>query len=571
MDAFANLFRDCCNAVVIADHQSKIVFANKASHMLFGDELSVLFERTSSACLCKVNADSQSPIFSPPFEEVLLNKSFCDREFLLRASYLEEDRWLTITGHPFILPETNFKGGMLIIHDITHYKKTSFQESEALSYSNEIGLVNHAMFVDRVKHALIRTQRNNIRIAILSLSVQHRNTSHKQYPCPQNDKRLLEVIDGLKQVLEPEHTLSRIRENEFLILVEDVISYSQVTAIAQDIHTSLLTLSETRTVDYSGSVDIGISLGSHCCLDAETLLRQAESAMQESKQSPSKQYCVFEDPNQTDISNTLYLEIALEKAIANRELFLEYQPIFSVRHKTIIGVESLVRWQHPEKGLLPPSRFIPLAEKTGLIIPLGLWVLEESCRQLKQWQMTIPEAQQLFVSVNMSSKQFSQNSILEEISNVLQIVNLSPKSLVIEITESVLIENSSSIVEILEAIRKMGIKLSIDDFGTGYSSLSYLHRFPFDTLKIDRSFLENADSDFEKLEILQSMVRLAWNLGLEVVAEGIETQKHFAQIKALRCESGQGYLFSRPLKSSAVEALIKQQVNNCSSLNKADN
>jgi EAL domain-containing protein (putative c-di-GMP-specific phosphodiesterase class I) len=219
----------------------------------------------------------------------------------------------------------------------------------------------------------------------------------------------------------------------------------------------------------------------------------------------------------------------------------------------------LVRWRHPEKGILPPGQFIGLAEKTGLIIPLGWWVLEESCRQLKAWQTTIPFARDLFVSVNMSSKQFSQKDVPQRLQRILEAFSLDPKCLKLEITESVLIDHSHTIVETLQAIRAMGIKLSIDDFGTGYSSLSYLHRFPFDTIKIDRSFIENADADFEKLEILQSVVRLAWNLGLEVVAEGIETPKHFAQIKALRCESGQGFLFSKPLNTAAMEQLIVTQ------------
>jgi EAL domain-containing protein (putative c-di-GMP-specific phosphodiesterase class I) len=228
-----------------------------------------------------------------------------------------------------------------------------------------------------------------------------------------------------------------------------------------------------------------------------------------------------------------------------------------VRTQEIVGMESLVRWQHPEQGVLAPGQFIDIAERTGLIIPLGWWVLEESCRQLKVWQETIPQAQHLFVSVNMSSQQFAQPDVLDRIKAILQRTRLSPEFLKIEMTESVLIENSESIIEILAAIRDLGIRLSVDDFGTGYSSLSYLHRFPVDTLKIDRSFLENADSDYEKLEILQSVVRLAWNLGLEVVAEGIETQKHLAQVQALRCESGQGFLFSRPLDQTAMAAILR--------------
>jgi EAL domain-containing protein (putative c-di-GMP-specific phosphodiesterase class I) len=190
---------------------------------------------------------------------------------------------------------------------------------------------------------------------------------------------------------------------------------------------------------------------------------------------------------------------------------------------------------------------------------MGWWVLKEACRQLKIWQDAMPQAKSLFVSVNVSGKQFSQRNLPEMLKDVLGDIGVDPKNLKIEITESALIENSNNIIDILTEIRAMGIKLCIDDFGTGYSSLSYLHQFPCDALKIDRSFLENADSDFEKLEILQSVVRLAWNLGLEVVAEGIETQQHLARIRALSCESGQGFLFSRPLAVNDAKKLIRQQ------------
>jgi EAL domain-containing protein (putative c-di-GMP-specific phosphodiesterase class I) len=341
--------------------------------------------------------------------------------------------------------------------------------------------------------------------------------------------------------------------------VEDVVSVSEVIDIAETI------LAELRQpFSLSGEIvtthaSLGISLGDSQTPSADVLLKQASIAMHKVKQSPHQRYCIFEDSIRGGNQSSLRLEMDLKRAIAQQELFLEYQPIVLVRNQKIIGMESLVRWHHSEQGVLPPTKFIPLAEKTGLIIPLGWWVLEESCRQLKHWQDTIPNVASLFVSVNMSSQQFSQADFLDRLTHILKSTGLDPKYLKIEITEGVLIENSESIIAILDAIRAMGIKLSIDDFGTGYSSLSYLHRFPVDTLKIDRSFLENADSDFEKLEILQSVVRLAWNLGLEVVAEGIETQRHLAQITSLRCESGQGFFFSRPLSQQAMEDFLSEE------------
>lgn len=208
-----------------------------------------------------------------------------------------------------------------------------------------------------------------------------------------------------------------------------------------------------------------------------------------------------------------------------------------------------------------PGEFIAMAEASGLIIPLSWWVLEEACQQMQAWTEIYPGTAHFTISVNMSSKQFFQKNLVAKVQEILTKTGFDPHRLKLEITEGVLIDHSESIIATLEELRAMGIRLAVDDFGTGYSSLSYLHRFPFDCLKIDRSFIENADQDFEKLEILQSVVRLAWNLGLDVVAEGVETHRHYAQLKALRCESGQGYLFSRPLPAAAVEEMIQDELN----------
>lgn len=273
---------------------------------------------------------------------------------------------------------------------------------------------------------------------------------------------------------------------------------------------------------------------------------------------PDRQWCVFDGSLQAQHKQRLLAEMALRHALERDELRLHYQPIVTISTQAIIGFEALVRWQHPEKGLLMPGEFISVAEASGLIIPLSWWVLEEACRQMQAWTNAYPGMAHFTVSVNMSSKQFFQKDLVQKVSDILTKTGFDPHRLKLEITEGVLIDHSDSIIATLEQLREMGIRLAVDDFGTGYSSLSYLHRFPFDCLKIDRSFIENADQDFEKLEILQSVVRLAWNLGLDVVAEGVETHRHYAQLKALRCESGQGYLFSKPLPPDAVEEILSE-------------
>jgi EAL domain-containing protein (putative c-di-GMP-specific phosphodiesterase class I) len=252
----------------------------------------------------------------------------------------------------------------------------------------------------------------------------------------------------------------------------------------------------------------------------------------------------------------LGLERDMRGAVERGELFLQYQPIVSLATGALRGFEALVRWQHPERGVIPPAEFIPIAEETGMIITVGKWVLGEACRQMSRWQKLSRLDGPLPISVNLSGKQFLQPDLLEQIQEVLQETGLDPRSLKLEITESVVMENIDAAVEVLESLRSLGVEVSIDDFGTGYSSLSYLHRLPIDTLKVDRSFVSRMASNNENTEIVRTIVTLAQSLELKVVAEGVETSEQLAQLQILRCEGGQGYLFSRPLDAAAAGALL---------------
>ncbi|MGD1942806.1 MAG: EAL domain-containing protein [Leptolyngbyaceae cyanobacterium] len=558
MDMYASLFGNCGDAIVIADGQSQILFANAKAQSLFATHPSVLLKPLADDkhTVAVINQPGATACY--PLQEVLAGANFCDRECLLQSSSPPHQTWLSITGYAIHLPEPPHHGALMLIRDITHHKAVTVAP-DANTPAGWQGLVNRTTFMARIASALQQAQQQQTQVALLCLDVKRLKAVNDTFGYLAGDRLLIEIADRLAHILRPSDTLSRLGGDEFTLLIEKVDTTDDVAAFVATIHEALAPPFEVQGHDIDIDVNVGIGFGQDTTPDADALLRQADIAMNRARQNFGADYCVFEDSMQADADDSLHLEMALKRAIANHEFFLEYQPIFWVRTQAIIGVESLVRWRHPEQGLLPPAKFIPVAEKTGLIIPLGWWILEESCRQLKAWQDTLINAEKLFVSVNMSSKQFAQQDVLERIKGILKTTGLAATALKIEITESVLIENSSSIIEILQAIRDLGIKLSVDDFGTGYSSLSYLHKFPVDTLKIDRSFLENADSDFEKLEILQSMVHLAWNLGLEVVAEGIETPRHFAQIKALRCESGQGFLFSKPLSTEAFEAILRKQ------------
>jgi EAL domain-containing protein (putative c-di-GMP-specific phosphodiesterase class I) len=258
------------------------------------------------------------------------------------------------------------------------------------------------------------------------------------------------------------------------------------------------------------------------------------------------------------VTTRLHLENDIRLGLLRHEFFLHYQPLFDLEHHQLIGLEALVRWQHPQQGVVSPGIFIPIAEETGSIIDLGWWILREACQQLKQWQQQFPQYQNLTVNVNLSSQQFSQPHFIEQLDRILQETRLEGQHLKLEITETVLMKNADFAASRLEKLRARGIQLCIDDFGTGYSSLSYLQRFPVSTLKIDRSFIAQMDSESSKSAgIVQAIILLANSLGMTVVAEGIETTEQFWQLKALQCEYGQGYFFSKPLALDGVEKLLQ--------------
>ncbi len=558
---FYSLFKGCGDAIIVADYTYQITFANPKAGQIFAADYTVLLnDIADSRRLTHVDDDAEARTHAIPLKQVVDGESFCDREYRFEISTSDKNIWLSITGFPIETEEPTLRGGMLIIRDVTERRHRDNQKLQQVLRDELTGLVSRTIFMDRLEHSLSRTQRDSsFIVAVLCLDVKRLRSVNDSLGYGAGDQLLIEFAARLVQFIRSADTISRLGGDEFTILLEGMKSCSEVVAIADRIHHTMARPFQIIDTEIQIEVSIGIAFGSVSCQHPEVLLKRANLAMYESKKSGGKKYCIFEDSMLAEVPGSLHLEMALRKALISQEFFLEYQPIFQVTTRQIIGVEALVRWQHPVEGRFSPAQFIPLAEKTGLIVPLGWWILEESCRQMKAWQDEIPHTRSFFVSVNMSSKQFSQDDVVQRIHRTLEDSGLHPRSLKIEITEGVLIEHSSSIIEKLKAIRSLGITLSIDDFGTGYSSLSYLHHFPVDTLKIDRSFIENADADYEKLEILQSVVRLAWNLGLEVVAEGIETEKHYARIKALRCESGQGFLFAKPLAAEAVGELIREQ------------
>ncbi len=419
-------------------------------------------------------------------------------------------------------------------------------------------LANRALFMDHLQLALARAGRHEgYRFAVLFLDLDRFKVINDSLGHIVGDKLLVGIARRLETAVRPGDTVSRLGGDEFTILLDDLGNVGEAEAVAGRLLRELAMPYNLSGHEVFISVSIGVALSANGYQRPEEILRDADTAMYRAKQLGKARYEVFDQAMHTRAMDRLETERDLRRAVERRELFLQYQPIVSLETGAVRGFEALVRWHHPERGVIPPAKFIPVAEETGMIIPIGIWVLGEACRQICRWQELYPAEEPLTMNVNLSGKQFMQHDLLEQIEAVLRQTGLDPRSLKLEITESVVMENIETATRTLERLRALGVELSIDDFGTGYSSLSYLQRFPVSTLKIDRSFVSRMTESEGTAEIVRTIMKLAQNLGMGVVAEGVETERQREQLQTLECEFGQGYYFSKPMDDAAAEELLR--------------
>jgi predicted signal transduction protein with EAL and GGDEF domain len=355
-----------------------------------------------------------------------------------------------------------------------------------------------------------------------------------------------------------EDTLARMGGDEFTILIEDIQDASDGIRVAERIQQKLGPpfLITGQEVFITASIGIAVSAKGYGA--AEDILRDADTAMYRAKALGKSRYEIYDPPMHARVVSRLKLETDLRRAMDREEFRIHYQPIVSLRDCRIIGFEALVRWQRPDFGLVMPGEFIPVAEETGLILSMGVWVLREACRQMRAWNLQFPSDPAFTVAVNVSGKQFAQPDLVSKVGQILRETCLDPRCLKLELTESVTMRDVERTARILGELKALGVRLSIDDFGTGYSSLSHLRRFPLDTLKIDRSFVSEMENSSESRAIVQMIMSLGRNLGMEMVAEGVETAKQVSLLKSLACEYAQGYFFSKPMnQEEVVEVLLK--------------
>jgi predicted signal transduction protein with EAL and GGDEF domain len=428
------------------------------------------------------------------------------------------------------------------------------------------GLANRLLFTDRLELALARAERHGSVAALLFLDLDRFKDINDTLGHGAGDQLLRSVSDRLRQALrahdtvarfgDEEFTLARFGGDEFVVLCEELSSEDAAVRVAERIREALLVPFVVEGKEHLVTASIGIVLVSGADRDADGLVRDADIAMYRAKQRGAGNWEIFDEALRNRALERVATERALRHAIEHGELRLHYQPIVALDGGTLQSVEALVRWEHPERGLLPPGAFIPIAEESALILQIGAWTLREACEQASRWRARFGDRAPLPVSVNVSARQLAQPELPEIIRQVLAETGVNPADLAIEVTETALIEDSSVPAASLRELKSLGVKIMLDDFGTGYSSLSHLQRFPIDALKIDRSFVMHLGAGEDDRAIVRAIAAMASALGLGVVAEGVETAEQAAETLALGCDSAQGYYFARPAPPAEIEALI---------------
>jgi diguanylate cyclase (GGDEF)-like protein/PAS domain S-box-containing protein len=444
--------------------------------------------------------------------------------------------------------------------DITDRKKTEEQLIQSAFYDVLTGLPNRALFMDRLQMSFAhKTRHENHLFAVLFLDLDRFKNVNDSFGHLIGDELLLLVSERLRSNIRPEDTIARFGGDEFVVLLGDIKGIEDATHIADRIKEILTAPFHLMSYELYVNATIGIAISTNEYQHPEEILRDADTAMYNAKLRGKAGYVIFDRTMHVNALDLLELEIDLRHAIERKEFIMYYQPIVSLENRSIAGFEALVRWNHPQRGLLLPMEFIPLAEETGLIIPLSLWIIHESCNQMCTWQKRFASDSPIVVSVNVSPKHLASANFINQITDILHETNLDPRQLALEITENTLIENTEDMASLFLQLKDLGIKINIDDFGTGYSSLSYLQRFSINTVKIDQSFISRLNKNEKDAEIVQSIINMAHNMKMHVIAEGVEQSGNLRTLESMKCEYAQGFFFSHPLNADETEALLGRQ------------
>ena len=452
-------------------------------------------------------------------------------------------------------------GGFVLAASAAHVIAWRTNENQLLR-DPLTGLPSRILFLNRLSQAIERLgRRPGQQVAVMFLDLDRFKVVNDSHGHPCGDGLLVAVADRLRHVLRRHETIARFGGDEFAVMCEDISDEQDAIAVAERVLKSFslpFALGATETV---ATASVGISLASSPDQNADELVRDADAAMYRAKEQGGGRYLLFDEVTRTRAVQRLEGENALRRALEHEEFRVYFQPEVSIETNEVVGLEALVRWEHPEQGLIAPGEFIALAEETGLIVPIGAWVLAESCRVVQQWQAARPAEAPLTLRVNVSARQLADDSLPALVSRVLHETRIDPAHLCLEVTESVLIEDPECSARTLGALKALGVQLAVDDFGTGYSSIEYLRRFPVDCLKIDRSFIRGLPHNTQDVAIVGAVVDLAHALSLSVAAEGVETAEQLGNLEARGCDTAQGFYFARPQPPEVIESLLDSSLD----------
>ncbi len=533
--------------------QEAIVF-HRGGLIIDGNEA---LSRLTGYALQEVLGTSIFDFISPEWRDTALEYTRQGREDPYEVSLRHKDGHtiaVEVVGKTMPLHHADYR--VVVVRDITARNQARAHEAFVALHDPLTQLPNRHFLMEQLPQVLILAGRREGKVAVLFMNLDHFKTVNDSLGHKAGDQLLCQVAERLRQGVRDADLVARLGGDEFVVVLTDVDSQDEVTRVTDKLLASMQAVFMLEQLPLTISPSVGISLFPVHGTSAGTLLRCADAAMHHAKDS-GRGYCQFYNPSMdASALDVLRHERLLREAIANNAFVLHYQPQICLKDGTLKGLEALVRWRHPQRGLVGPDEFITFSESRGLITPIGRWVMREACRQLKAWQdqglALVP------VAVNFSSIEFRQRDVAAEIATVLKETGLAPQYLEIELTESVLMHQTSQVRGTLDALKTLGVGISIDDFGTGYSSLAYLKRYPIDKLKIDRSFVTDTPGNADDVAIVTAIIQMGHSLQLETVAEGVETQEQLALLARLGCDLIQGFVVSAPMDALATEQWLRR-------------